>query len=277
MEVIYIDSLFFLNLIIDYLLLLCAGKISAVPLKRLRIGAAAAAGGAYAVLAVLVPDFFALATVKLLVGALLVFIAYGKKKYAKTLVVFYAVAAAFGGAVYAVTRLGITPGTARLYIPVSMKVLALSFAVCYAALTLVFRRAGAKSERETLTVKISFLGRNAEFTALRDTGNDLFDPITGESVLVVSKDVISALFPEDAQNQLQRDDILSAFEELSGLPELKGRLRILSFKSVGEQSGLMLCFRPDEIEISGEGTGRRLVGISRTQLSKSGDFEAVIR
>ena len=49
MTVIYVDTLFLLNGIIDYLLLLAAARLAGEPLRRLRFGAAAALGGAYAV------------------------------------------------------------------------------------------------------------------------------------------------------------------------------------------------------------------------------------
>ena len=44
MKVIYIDSLFLLNFILDYLLLLAAGRICALPLRRLRYALGAALG-----------------------------------------------------------------------------------------------------------------------------------------------------------------------------------------------------------------------------------------
>ena len=59
MEIVYIDSLFLLNFIIDYLLLLAVGKICALPLRRWRMLLGALWGAVYAVLAVLLPRFFA--------------------------------------------------------------------------------------------------------------------------------------------------------------------------------------------------------------------------
>ena len=277
MNVIYIDSLFFLNLLIDYALLLCAGKICALRLRRLRLALGAVFGGVYAVLAVLAPGFFALFSVKILAGAVMVLLAFGRSKALRACVVFFAVSAAFGGAVYAATSLGASPGSSRLYIPVSLKVLAVSFAVCYAAISLVFRRVGAKSERELLNIKISLLGRDTEFKALRDTGNELFDPISGEGVIVASAAALSQLFPKAAREFLKHEDPLLAFEKLSEFSALRGRLRIISFKSVGAVGALMLCFRPDSLTISGKEHSRPLIGISRTEMSENGEFEAIIR
>jgi len=277
MDVIYIDSLFFLNLIIDYLLLLSAGKICSLVIRRRRLLASACVGGLYACAAVLSPSIFAMGTVKILAGALLTFIAFGKKRFFRTSICFFAVAAAFGGAIYAVTRMGVVQGSARLYIPVSMKVLAVSFAVCYALVNIVFKRMGTKGEREVLDVKVSFCGHEASFKALRDTGNELCDPITGQSVLVVSHKALSPLFSDDTLALTAQEDVLSAFEGLSDKAELRGRMRIISFSSVGADKALMICFRPDELSISGKNSGDILIGISRTQLSSIGEYDAVMK
>lgn len=277
MDVIYIDSLFMLNLIIDYLLLLSTGKICSLVLRRWRLLVSACIGGLYACAAVLAPNFFAMGTVKILMGALLTFIAYGKRRFLRTAICFFAVSAAFGGAIYAVTKMGVVQGSARLYIPVSMKVLAVSFAVCYALISLVFRQMGTKGEREVLDIKTSFCGRETSFKALRDTGNELCDPITGQSVLVASHEALSPLFSQAALGLLAQEDVLGAFERLSGMDELKGRMRIISFQSIGTGKALMICFRPDELSVSGKKTGDILIGISRTQLSSSGEYDAVMK
>ena len=49
MTVIYVDTLFLLNALVDYLLLLCAARLAGEPLKRLRFALGAVLGGGYAV------------------------------------------------------------------------------------------------------------------------------------------------------------------------------------------------------------------------------------
>lgn len=48
LTVVYIDALFLLNLIVNYLLLLAAARLAGEPLRRLRLAAGAALGGLYA-------------------------------------------------------------------------------------------------------------------------------------------------------------------------------------------------------------------------------------
>ena len=107
MRTIYLDSLFILNFIIDYIIVLAAGKICALPLRRRRMAAAAAAGGLYAVLAVMFPSVLALPVVKLCVGAVIPLAAFGQgRHYPRAAISFFAVSAGFAGAVYAISGLG---------------------------------------------------------------------------------------------------------------------------------------------------------------------------
>ena len=73
---------------------------------------------------------------KLVPALFMVLIAFGgERRLWRCVVIFLAVSAAFGGAVWAASMLagsGFSGG--RLYIPVSWRVLALSFAQCYACL-----------------------------------------------------------------------------------------------------------------------------------------------
>jgi len=47
-QVVYIDSLFLLNTMMDYLLLIASARLAGEPLRRLRIAVAALLGGGYA-------------------------------------------------------------------------------------------------------------------------------------------------------------------------------------------------------------------------------------
>ena len=55
MKIIYADSLVLLNAAVDYLLLLSAGKLCALPLRRWRMALGALWGGAYALLTAVEP------------------------------------------------------------------------------------------------------------------------------------------------------------------------------------------------------------------------------
>jgi stage II sporulation protein GA (sporulation sigma-E factor processing peptidase) len=275
MDVIYIDSLFFLNFIIDYLLLLATGRICSLLLVRWRMLLAAALGGVYAAFAVVLPGIFALASVKLLLGALLPVVAFGvSRRTLRFVPVFFAVSAAFGGAVYAACSLAGMPPSAGLYIPVSMPVLVLSFAVCYAVLSTVFRHSGRRSARQTAPVTVRLGARQVSFTALYDTGNELCDGVTNAPVIVVEHRALAPLFDSETARLLS-GDAAENFEALSASPELRARVRLLPCSNVAAQCSLLLCFRPDEVRVGAGKTGA-IIAVAPHSLSPDGEYQALI-
>ena len=274
MRTVYLDSMFLLNFIIDYLAVLAAGKMCALPLRRGRMALAAAAGGAYAVLAVLFPDVLALALSKIAVGALLPLIAYGQgSHYLRAVVSFFAVSIAFAGAVYAISGLGGAPLGTGTYIPIDLKILLVSFALCYAAVSLAFRCSFRQRRGALHRVELKLGEKTAELTALEDTGNELLDPVSGESVIVVWLGALSNMLPQHCSDKLSEDPI-SAYEQLASSGPLSGRLRLVPYSCVNG-SALMVCLRPDSLTVDGI-RSRALVGISRTRLSGDGKYDAVI-
>ena len=158
MKIIYADSLVLLNAAVDYLLLISAGKLCALPLRRGRMALGALWGGAYALLAAAEPRFWALWSVKIAAGALCVLIAYGfERRTPRALAAFFAVSAAFGGVSRLAASLGGEPAGAGEVL--SARVLLLSFAVCYAVIALVFRRVGAQQGGQIHDAAVSRNGR----------------------------------------------------------------------------------------------------------------------
>lgn len=271
MRVIDADTLAVLNGIIDYLLLLCAGKLCALPLRRGRMALGAAWGGAYAVLAELWPGLLGLWTAKLAAGAGIVLLAFGaRRRTLRALVAFYAAAAAFGGAVYALVSLrGESPERG---IPVSGPVLLLSFALCYGAVELAFRHIGRRAERKTYAVTLDYRGRSADFTALADSGNELVDPLTGCGVLIAGAEALAPLF--DAPELLLRD-AAAALEALDARGEAAG-LRLLPCACVAAEQTLLLCFRPDSLTVDGVRRRDLLVAVSPRTLAADGAYQAIV-
>jgi stage II sporulation protein GA (sporulation sigma-E factor processing peptidase) len=271
MKIIYADSLVLLNAAVDYVLLLCAGKLCALPLRRWRMALGALLGGGYALLCAVRPGFWTLWTVKLAAGAVMVLLAYGlDRRTPRALAAFYAAAAAFGGAARFAASLRGEP--AGLGNPISARVLGLSFAVCYAAVALIFRCVGARQGERLHDVTLTRRGRTLTLRALEDSGNALTDPLTGDAVLVASAAALAPLFDDPACLTL---DAPEALAKLSG--EQGRGLRLLPCACVTAQRGLLLCFRPDSIEVDGKARRDLLVAVSPHRLSPEGRYDCIIR
>lgn len=276
METIYIDSLFILNLAIDYLLLLVTGRICSAHLRRGFIALGAAVGAVYSVLVVLpFGAFLASWPCKLAFAAMMLLTAYwGEKHIFRCSAVFLAVSAAFGGAVYAVSIIGGT-GTGRgLYVRVPFRILLLSFAVCYAVLSIVFRRSADKTERTVLPAVVELDGRKADLLILRDTGNGLYDPVSGLPVCITEARTAEALFPAECQECFALSDPLEMFLALSETGVCRGRFRLIPYSSIGDPAGLLPAFRPDSLTVGGK-TTPSLIAVTSSSLCADGEYNAV--
>lgn len=257
MTVIYIDSVFVLNALMDYLLLLAAARLAGLPLRRGRYLLGALFGGAYAA-AVFLPGlgFLAAMPVKLAAGVLLGLIAYGgEEKLLRLLLLFFGVSCGMAGCVLGLGLLsgsGVPVVSGVFYTNVDAKVLLIAAASAYAVLSVVFRASARQAAAGLLLpVKVCLFGRAAEFTALWDSGNGLRDG-NGQAVLVVAPGYLDPLFPPEARplltpEALRKPEVL--LEPLRRLaPELRPRLT--PYQSVGG-GGLLLAVRTDWAEING--------------------------
>jgi stage II sporulation protein GA (sporulation sigma-E factor processing peptidase) len=249
-----------------------------VRLRRLRCAAAAALGAAWAVVTVLPGmTLFAAAPMKLALAGFMALVAFGgEKRLFRCFIVFLAVSAAFGGAVWAASMLAGATVTDRLYVPVSLRVLLLSFAACYFAVSLVFRRAAKKAERTVVTCGVALNGRSVSFSALRDTGNGLFDPISGSAVAVAETAVLLPLFPAGAAEVLCSASPSEIVMRLSALPGCEKRFRLIPYSAVGTAYGLLPAFRPDGVRVDGAEERGLIIALTGARLSENGEYSAII-
>ena len=260
MEVLYLDRLLAVNFLIDYCLLLAAGRVCGACLRRGRFALAALLGAAYAGLGVL-PGWAWLLhpAMKLALGCLMALISFGSEPgLGRCTAVFFAVAALFGGGVYAASLLAGADPLGGSVAPLTLRVFALSFAVCYTAVALLFRRRAKKNARVLRPVTVRFDGREAHIPGWRDSGNELHDPVTGQAAAVADRRALASLLPE------LPDDPVAAFERLQG----RGTFRLLPYRAVGV-NGLLLAFRPDELEVDGKKEDL-LIALSPTPVGEGG-------
>ena len=282
--VIYVDTLFLLNALVDYLLLLGAARLAGEPLRRLRFLAGAVLGGGYAV-ALFLPGlgFLAHPLCRAACAALMLLAAYGgSRRLLRQGVIFLALACALGGGVLAVGLLGgrgLALGDAGVYYtPFDLKLVLLSAAGCYALLTLALRGIGrhTAASGELVAVRLELEGRAAEFTALVDTGNTLSDPVSGRPAMVAEEEALAPLFPRELRPS--RADLLDPAGAMArlGTGVWRRRFRLLPYRAVGVERGLLLALRVDGARVGGRDRGPLLVALSPTPVSDGGGYRALI-
>lgn len=275
MTVVYIDMVFLINLIANYLLLLAGGRMAGAVLRRRWICLGAALGAAYACILFLPgTEWLSQWPCKLLFGVLMCLTAYGNGAHLlRASVMFFASSAALAGAVLGAQLLGSGPLTMEngvLYSAVDLRLLLLLFTACYFILSLFFRRVGRHSSRELVHLKLSILGQQATLTALRDTGNTLTDPATNRPVIVVDSAVLQHILPKET---VPGDPIESA--ELLGRMGVKG-VRLLPFRAVGTNCGMLLALRAEQVIADGTALGPLLVALSPGPIGDGGTYQGLI-
>lgn len=278
MNVIYVDTLFLINTVIDYLLLLASARIAGEPLYRLRFGLGAVLGGGYAV-ALFLPGmgFLYHPLCRLAVAIFMVLTAFSRsRRLLRQILIFFALACGFGGGVLAASILGsrtLTFGNGVFYSAIDLKIVLVSAAACYAGLSLVFRRWGRYSihRGEIEQVIISIFDKQISLLALIDTGNTLSDPVSGQPVWVMEGRCLHDLLPEVDESAIRNP--AGAMERLNQL--WPGRFRLLPYRSVGVDCGLLLAVRMDWIETERERRNGVLIALSPNPVSDGGGYQVL--
>ena len=87
---------------------------------------------------------------------------------------------------------------------------------------------------------------------------------------------LSGLFPwEHRPGGADLSDPAAALTRL-GTGAWRARFRLLPYRSVGVDRGLLLAVRADALELDGQGRGPALVALSPTPVSDGGGYQALI-
>ncbi|MEW8973310.1 MAG: sigma-E processing peptidase SpoIIGA [Tissierellaceae bacterium] len=101
-------------------------------------------------------------------------------------------------------------------------------------------------------VDIVYKGDKIPTKALVDTGNSLVEPFTNNPVFIVEFDEIKDILPLTLREFYMKRDICKDFYNIEEiLKEIGGTMaiRLIPFKSVGSESGILLGFKPDYLVI----------------------------
>ena len=236
MRVLYLDSLLFFELVSDVTLLWAAGKLCQARRRKLRLLAAASLGAIYALLSVLWPPAASLPG-KVLSLAVMLLTAYGKEKGLWRLsLAFLAMCAVYAGAASAVIW---TAGKA------SLRALVFALGISLGICALPFRFSGRRGG--IVRLRLVRGSRSVELNALRDTGNRLREPLSGDPALIAAEADLLPLLEPEVQSRLLATAGLPAPERLT---VLGAGFRLLPYRTL-EGGGLLLAFRPDQVFVDG--------------------------
>lgn len=248
---VYLDLTIGLNFLVDFLLLVSANRLAGADPGFGRAAAAAGIGGIYAGIC-LIPGF------RFLGNYLWRFVCLTGMS-----------AAAFGihadtfrrGSIFMFLSMalgGISLGFSRGGIPAL-----LVSALCLCALSFVSFR--EKHSAQTLIpVELQYGGKSLRLTGLRDTGNTLRDPLTGQQVLVAGAEVAGKLVGL-TEEQLRNPVETVRRADLPGL-------RLIPYQSVGQAGKLMLALRFPRVRV-GKWRGSAIVAFAPEGVGSGGTYQ----
>lgn len=118
--------------------------------------------------------------------------------------------------------------------------------------------------RQFVPVELSYGDRRMKLIALRDTGNTLRDPVSGQSVIVVGADAAQAL------TGLTKQQLCQPVESIGCLPGL----RLIPYKTIGTERGFLLALQLPQVRV-GTRSSSRVVAFAPVCLSKQGTYQAL--
>lgn len=248
MPVIYLDQLAVLSFALHYLLLLAAKHLLHADTKRRRLLLGALVSTAYT-LGVFLPRIGLLYSLpgKLLFSLLPSAVVFGIKNRRRLLrgaAVFCMLTFAFGGGVYAL--LSLLGGTASVL---------LTLLAAAAAAYPIIRIAAAAMEKageqknQICPVEVISGEKRVEIACLRDTGNALREPISGQKVIVLERRYIEELIPE--------------------------AYRLVPFRTVGG-TGMIPAFKPQKLLINGQECPELYIGVWEGEFSPDGRYHGLL-
>jgi len=265
--VVYLDRVFFLNTIVDYLLLLTTAALAGTPMRRGRFALFAAVGGLYAVGTFLLPLLGA-PFIRLFTGVAIAFFTFLRDPRPWRLAaLFLLLSGALGGLLLAV---GLAAGSPTgivqriYYADISWGVLLSSALLFYVLLHLLFRQGARYGGGDTVEITVVIQNRRCRLRALRDSGNTLRDPIQGRPVLVAETLALRDLWSKEVTVILNSS--LSAEEKMAALCEKGIPFTLLPYQSVGEAAGLLLAVRSDYLQIGHRRIPKALIAITNTAI-----------
>ncbi len=206
---VYIDSLFLINFFMDTVILFITSVFRGFKTNTLRIFAAATVSAVYGV-CIFFPDlaFVCGAFMKIAATCLIVYIAYGKSGFLRSLMMFWLVSAAAAGIILGLTVftnfgtvLNSVISNLVMYMNINPLIMLLGCAVLYLLME-VYRRMCIRSftcDKMLVDFCVYYMGREYKLVGLIDTGCELFEPLSGAPVIVADKRLFGSIAQDSAK------------------------------------------------------------------------------
>ena len=251
MNTVYLDVLIAENTLMNLVILHITAKIASYSASKIRLVIGALVGTVYAVLALFIETFFAALIGKILLSAVMVLVVFLPKKikdFFKYTIFFYAVTFLFAGLSFALLLSGKTKAVSNILITVCVGYLMVAAIYGYI-------KKYQKHKEIFVEVYIQFDKNSSEgvwLPAIVDTGNSLREPFSGQPVIVAEISALKAIMPAEICDLIKENNIDYIPEHILlsiDSSQWVKRLRLIPYKAVGTENGIMTGFKADVVRI----------------------------
>ncbi|MFA5536564.1 MAG: sigma-E processing peptidase SpoIIGA, partial [Bacillota bacterium] len=252
MEEVYLDLIFAVNFVMDYLLLLVTGISLGLTYSHFRLSLGAFIGALYATVILLPPlAFLDIIALKLAFSLVIIVLAFGWgsfKAFIKVLTTFYLVTFLVGGGIIGCifmlrnsNFLSLYNGSLLLmHLPLLWLLpgIIILFFIGYFGVAL-YKQHRLRA-RYAVDVEVNFADKHICTKALIDTGNNLREPFTGRPVLIMEASLFRDILPMSTKCWAKKEvvDGLGLFVDKLRGTTWENRVRLLPYYSLGTQQGL---------------------------------------
>ncbi len=293
---IYMDAIWFLNWIFDTCLLVWTAVLLKNQFNWIRILCGGFIGSSIVWLYITPYSYLAdQVWLKSMISILMILTAFGFKSiraFIKKLIILYGVTFTCGGILlgshyffsFKVTEYfdGFANGSGSFGDPVSWIFVMIGFPLAwhFSKKHINILELAKWNKEQRVTMKVEINGVSFDCEGLVDTGNQLLDPISGAPVAIISLYGRETLLPVPV-TKLIENGIQNMNSDFTGFPDgWQEKMRIIPCKVVGNESQLLIAFKPDVLAIKSADDYRTvqkcLISFSMQELSGEGLFDSIV-
>lgn len=282
----YVDIIFMENVFMNSIILLATGIILKDSMKIVRNLIGSTIGALYAII-IYVSNIAIYSNIilKILLSFVIVYISFkpaNLKSFFKHAVIFYLTSFTFGGVAFALLYFvrpedilyqnGVLIGTYPIKMILAGGILG------FIIITIAFKNIKSKLSKQDMfcDVELKLEEKALSFKAIIDTGNFLRDPISKAPVIIVEKETLKGFLPAEIVDNTH-DIINGKNVELGAFSQ---RIRVIPFKSLGKENGLILGFKLNNARIEYQDIEYKaknvIIGIYNGKLSRNGKYNALV-
>ncbi len=289
---VYLDIIFVENILMNYIILFATLIILKVKNKgqQIRLLASSVIGSSYAIIVYLniIPIYSNIIT-KIILSIVMIYVAFNPqnvKQLLKQLLIFYLTSFVFGGCAFALIyfikpeRVKMNNGVFVGTYPIKVTLIAGIIAFIITQIAFKINKIRLDSKNTFINIKIYYEEKIIEVKALLDSGNMLKDPISGMPVIIIEKEILHKIIPEEILNYIEN---IVGGEEQKEKTEVKkylSKIRMVPFMSIGKENGMLLGIRIDKVKIETEEINIEkdnvIAGIYNQKLTKDNKYNALI-